>query len=224
MGEIVYCLTNPAMPDYVKVGRTTNLEQRLKQLDNTSTPLPFECIYAVEVENAVEVERLLHEVFADNRTRKTREFFEIGPQRVIAAMNLAKGQDVTPLSDTVEDQESQVALNKARTRRAAFNFSMVGITEGTELEFYDDPELKCTVLNQKQVLFEGQEVSLSQAAKQIVIRRRVEAGEPIPVWLERNSGVQGPIYWMLNGESLDERRHRMEEEVDFEPDIGSGGR
>ena len=223
MSEIVYCLTNPAMPEYVKIGRTTNLEQRLKHLDNTSTPLPFECIYAVEVENSVEVERLIHDIFADSRTRKTREFFEIGPQRVIAAMNLAtmnlsKGRDVTPLSDTVEDQESQVALNKARTRRANFNFSMVGITEGTELEFYDEPELKCTVLNQKQVLFEGQEISLSAAANLIVKRRRVEAGEPIPSWLEKNSGVQGPIYWVLNGESLDERRKRIEEEVEFAPE------
>ena len=32
---VVYVLTNPAFEDYVKVGRTTNLEQRLRQLDNT---------------------------------------------------------------------------------------------------------------------------------------------------------------------------------------------
>ena len=33
---IVYCLTNAAMPDYIKIGQTVDLEQRLRQLDNTS--------------------------------------------------------------------------------------------------------------------------------------------------------------------------------------------
>ena len=67
MGGIVYCLTNPAMPDYVKVGMTDNLVKRLKQLDNTSTPLPFECVYAVQVDEPLRIERLLHDAFADSR-------------------------------------------------------------------------------------------------------------------------------------------------------------
>ena len=46
----VYALSNPAMDGYVKIGKTSNLEQRLKSLDNTSTPLPFRCVFAVEVE------------------------------------------------------------------------------------------------------------------------------------------------------------------------------
>ena len=41
---IVYILTNQCMPDIVKVGITDNLDIRVKQLDNTSTPLPFECL------------------------------------------------------------------------------------------------------------------------------------------------------------------------------------
>lgn len=42
--EYVYVLTNPAMPEYVKVGRTNNIERRIKDLSkDTSVPLPFEC-------------------------------------------------------------------------------------------------------------------------------------------------------------------------------------
>lgn len=48
---IVYVLTNAAFDGYVKIGKTTNLEQRLRSLDNTSVPLPFRCVYAVEVDD-----------------------------------------------------------------------------------------------------------------------------------------------------------------------------
>ena len=41
---IVYVLVNEAFDSYVKIGKTINLEQRLKQLDNTSVPLPFRCV------------------------------------------------------------------------------------------------------------------------------------------------------------------------------------
>ena len=53
---IVYILTNESMPDTIKVGITENLDRRVRELDNTSTPLPFECYYAVEVENASAIE------------------------------------------------------------------------------------------------------------------------------------------------------------------------
>ena len=61
--EIVYILTNPAFPDYIKIGRTTNLKQRLLSLDSTSLPLPFECYYAAKVDDSKKVEKLLHQSF-----------------------------------------------------------------------------------------------------------------------------------------------------------------
>ena len=70
---------NQAMPNYVKIGRTDNLVARLQQLDNTSVPLPFECVYAVQVEDPASVERLLHQAFADHRQRSNREFFTVSP-------------------------------------------------------------------------------------------------------------------------------------------------
>ena len=57
------------MSDIVKIGITDNLSRRLRDLDNTSTPLPFKCFYAVEVDNARTIENLLHEAFDDKRVR-----------------------------------------------------------------------------------------------------------------------------------------------------------
>ena len=50
-------LSNPAMPDLVKLGKTTNLPARLKSLYRTGVPIPFQCVYAKRVGNYHEVER-----------------------------------------------------------------------------------------------------------------------------------------------------------------------
>ena len=63
---IVYVLTNPAMPDLVKIGMTNrdNVDARMKELFNTSVPVPFECGYACKVVGlrCEEVEKALHKM------------------------------------------------------------------------------------------------------------------------------------------------------------------
>ena len=204
MTEIVYCLENPAMPNVVKIGRTADIERRLRELDNTSVPLPFVCVLAMEVDEDAETERLLHDVFSDHRVRSSREFFEVGAQRVLAAMRLTKGRDVTPKADVVEDEESRRALETARKRREAFNFDMVGVPTGTELHFRanasEEPTITALVRSRNRITFEDRETSLSGAAGEILRERGI-------TWW---SSVAGPEYWYLDGESLSERRRRME--------------
>lgn len=198
--DIIYVLVNEAMPGYVKIGRTTNLEQRIRSLDTTSVPLPFECIYACRVVNSALVERHLHDAFLDHRVRSSREFFEISADRVISALKLAEVENVTPKGDYVESQEDQQALNQARSRRAVFNFKMVDIPVGAELTFINDENIKARVISlkgQRTIEFEGEATSPSAAAQKIL-------GFPY--------NVQGTIYWLYEGETLDERRRRMESE------------
>lgn len=65
--EIIYVLKNSAMPNYVKIGKTQNLQQRMKDLDNTSVPGPFECVYAALVEKNRCWEQTLHKVLLEDR-------------------------------------------------------------------------------------------------------------------------------------------------------------
>ena len=51
--KIVYILINQSMPDLIKVGITEDLERRMKELDKTGIPLPFECFYAVEIDESL---------------------------------------------------------------------------------------------------------------------------------------------------------------------------
>lgn len=197
----IYVLTNPSMPGYVKIGKTKNLEQRLKTLDNTSVPVPFKCAYAAEVDDYHEVEKLLHDAFADARSRSTREFFEIDEQRVISALQIAKGKDVTPGKDVAEDAESLRALEKASERRGRFKFSVVGLKPGDQVSFLKDANQIATILNDQEIDFEGKPMSLSQAALALLHRSGVD-------W----KTVNGPQYWEYDGETLSQRRRRMEEE------------
>ena len=203
MPGIVYCIENPTMPNLVKIGRTTDIEQRLRDLDNTSVPLPFVCVLALEVDDDVGIERLLHEVFSDQRVRSSREFSEVSTQPVIAAMSLTNGRDVTP-RDVVEDEETRRALANARKKREAFNFNMVNVPIGTELHFKanssEEPTITALVRSHNRVTFEDREASLSGAAGEILKRRGI-------TWW---SSVAGPEYWYLDEMSLSERRRRME--------------
>ena len=73
------------MPGYVKIGRTDgDLASRVRQLDSTGVPLPFEVFYAARVRDSAFVERQLHAAFGDRRVRANREFFTVEQSRVRA--------------------------------------------------------------------------------------------------------------------------------------------
>jgi hypothetical protein len=198
---IIYILTNPAMPGYVKIGQTGNLQKRLSSLDNTSLPLPFECYFAMEVQSSQNVERLLHDTFANQRVRKSREFFEIDPERVVSALRLTDGEEVTLDDQSDLDSEAKEAIEKTKDRRSPFSFKMIGISEGATLSFYKEEAITCQVLGNNKILFEGQIMSLSASALLICQRMGFQ-------W----KTVAGPTCWMFEGETLRERRLRLEEE------------
>ncbi len=197
MNEIIYILMNEAMPGYVKIGRTNDLERRIREMDNTSVPLPFECFYACTVKDAQFAERQLHDAFLDHCVRSSREFFEISPERAVAALKLAEIENVTPKKDFVETPEDQQALNQARKKRSVFNFSMVDIPIGAELTFSQNEGIKAKVVDDRRVDFNGEVVYLAPITQKLL-------GYARP--------VQGALYWTYEGESLDERRKRFEEE------------
>lgn len=198
MNEIVYILTNEAMSGYIKIGRTsTSVEQRMQELYKTPVPLPFECFYAGKVNNAIEVERALHDAFADNRVSPNREFFQIAPERVVAVLKLLTIEEVTPGRAYVETKEDEIALDKARTQSSIFNFEMVKIPVGAVLNLARNKEITCQVVDKRWVNYQGEETSLTAAAQKA---------------LGINRPLQGPLYWEYEGELLTERRKRMEEE------------
>ena len=203
--DIIYILINEAMPGYAKIGKTSaSLEQRIRELStSTSIPLPFTCFYACTVKNAAFVEHQLHDAFNNNRVNPRREFFQIAPERVVAALKLAEIENITPQNDLIEAQEDKDAHKEALEKRGRFNFEMAGIPLGSEIYFSRDETKKAKVVDlhsTKSIEFNGEVTSLSLSAQKI---------------LGYKYGVAGTDYWMYDGETLDERRSRMENGIEY---------
>jgi hypothetical protein len=116
-------LINEAMPGYVKVGKTEDIERRLLDLDWTNLPLPFECFYAAKVANAGFVEAQLHDAFGVQRVRARREFFRVSPERVVAALRLAELENVTPSPVKISLSLTLGGLMMLATLRASVSLS-----------------------------------------------------------------------------------------------------
>lgn len=200
MPQIVYVLTNAAMPDLVKIGLTTDdVSSRVASLSAASgVPLPFECYFAAEVKDCGKLEKILHQLFSENRINPKREFFKVEPERVILAISIGDFTEVTPGVSTV-DKEQQEALEKVKARRPKIKLEALGIKPGDTLTFSRDEAITCTVLEGGKVLYQGESMSPSAAALQVLHY----LGYKTPA-------ASGSEYWMFDGELLDERRRRLE--------------
>ena len=201
MTEFVYILTNPTIPDLVKIGRTKNLEERMRSLSSHSgVPVPFQCFYCCEVNDGNEVEKRLHFGLGDHRINPKREFFRINPERVKVLLEGWSIRDVTPSSDIVDSQEEQDSLNRETSRRPVFTFQMVDIPIGSELTFLKDETKVCIVSGIREVEYKNIKYSLNQITMELLTN---EFGKN---W----KSVRGPDYWIFENETLTERRLRME--------------
>ena len=205
MSDFVYILTNPTMPDLVKIGTTTNLEDRLRTLSSHSgIPIPFECYYCCEVENGSDAEKRLHFGLGDHRLNPKREFFRINPERVKILLEGWALKDVTPENDFVDSQEEQDSLNRERSRRPAFTFSMVNIPIGSELTFFNDETKTSLVTGDREIEYEGNKSSLNKITLEILEKD-----------FNKNwKSCRGPDHWVFENETLTERRIRIENSSD----------
>jgi hypothetical protein len=194
---IVYILTNPAMPGLVKIGQTTNeIKNRLNELNTTGVPLPFDCLFACEVDDCKLVENALHKAFYPNRINPRREFFEIDPDQAIAILQLFTKKDVTPAVKAEIDKEISTAEKEAaehyQKRRPPLNFTEMGIPIGAKLTLnYGDTSAEVYVSSDRKVKMadSDEEKSLTQVTKEI---------------FDLDYNIQPTRYWSYEGKSLND--------------------
>ena len=89
----VYILTNPAFrKDWVKIGMTTRpVDERIRDLDTTSIPLPFEVYATLRTSHWSKIEHHLHlmidKLTPGKRIRSGREFFNLPPAKALELLS-----------------------------------------------------------------------------------------------------------------------------------------
>lgn len=216
---VIYILTNPSFPEYVKIGYADDVEARLKQL-NRSECIPFAFrIYATyEVETRL-TDIKLHNMIdrinpnlrsidnVDGKERK-REFYAMTPETAYAIFEtiaeLGGRADKLRLYDMSEkERESkEVAEEIAEEhveRMSPFAFSKCGIPVGATITYFNrgnaNSGAECTVVDDKNVEYQGRKLSLSALATELTGSK----------W-----GVAGPRYFKYNGEWLNDLRAKAE--------------
>ena len=193
--QIVYVLTNPAMPGLVKVGRTTleEVDGRMKQLFSTGVPVPFDCAFACRVPNSAEVEKALHHAFGNVRVNTNREFFRIEADRVIFILKLLHVEDATQEVESVIEADATkadlLAAESMKKRRPRMDFAELQIPVGSAL-LHKNGVAQVTVFGAKTVQYEGQECSLTSATRKVHGLADSYPLQPSPFWSFNGKTVQ----------------------------------
>lgn len=89
MKGLIYILTNPAFPNYLKIGKTTrSTNERVKELSSsTGVPHEFNIAYEIRCTDCDEAEKLVHQQLEKYRISKSREFFNVNLENAISLIN-----------------------------------------------------------------------------------------------------------------------------------------
>lgn len=210
---VIYILTNPSFPDYVKIGYAHNIETRLKQLNRSETiPFAFRVYAVYKVDSALtdkELHKLIDKLNPDLRTIETfdgkervKEFYAMSAEDAYGLLEciakisgtLDRLQRLTPEGHEILDE--QIANEVRETaRRGPFRFSECNIPVGSEIAFIEDETVKATVVDDRHIEYAGETTSVSALAQKL-------KGFEHP--------VQGTLWFTYQGERLTDLRDRLE--------------
>ena len=213
MKGVIYILTNPSFPDYIKIGYATDIVKRLKQLNRSETiPFAFRVYAVYEVDSALtdkELHKLIDSLNPDLRTIETfdgkervKEFFAMSPEDGYALLeSIAKISGTSDRLKRMEPEGHEVIDEKIAqevresARRGPFRFSQVGIPFGSEIVFIEDSTVKPTVIDDRHIEYNGETTSVSALAQKL-------KGFDHP--------VQGTLWFTYKGKKLSDLRVEIE--------------
>ncbi len=216
---VIYILTNPSFPQYVKIGYADDVEKRLKQLNSTEcTPFAFRIYATYEVDarlDDLKLHKMIDQINPNLRSiddvdgkKRIREFYAMTPEtaygifETIAELGGRRERlHLYELSE--EEKKSEVIAQEIEEehieRLSPFAFSKCNIPVGATITFIHQGNgntgTQCVVVDDKTVEYQGRKLSLTALATELTGSK----------W-----GVAGPRYFKYNGEWLNVLRAKAE--------------
>ena len=103
---------------------------------------------------------------------------------------------------TLEQNED---IQNSSYRRGRVNFRDLGIKVGYKLYFFEDIRYTCTVSSDNKVIYNGEEMSLSRAARLVCVNKGFV-----------NVDRQGTIYWTFKNEKILDMMNRVYDTIPHE--------
>ena len=213
---VIYILTNPSFPAYVKIGYADNVERRLQEL-NRSECIPFSFrVYATYQVNTRLSDKSVHAIIdklnpnlraieVEKGKKRTREFYAMTAEdaylilEAIAEIHgcVDKLQKIAPnIAEKIEEREAKEIETENKARSNNFTFSEWKIPMGATLHYKKDESITCTVVDERRVEFEGEKMYLTGLARTLLGTDR--------------RGVCGPDYFTYKNANLWQIEERKE--------------
>ena len=216
---VIYILTNPSFPQYVKIGYADNVESRLRQLNNSECiPFAFRIYATYEVEERLtdlKLHALIDQLNPNLRSidnvdgkKRVREFYAMSPEQAYSILEtiavLGGRKNRLKLWELSEEQRKDVELageieDEHIERLSPFTFSKCNIPVGATITYINrgksNSGLEVVVVDDKNVEYQGKKYSLSALATELSGSKH---------------GVAGPRYFKYKGEWLNTIRARNE--------------
>ncbi len=210
---VIYILTNPSFPEYVKIGYADDIDKRLQKLNRSECiPFAFRVYATYEVSSRLSdlkihsiIDKLnpnLRSIENFNGTQRIREFYAMSPEdaySILEAIAEIHGQTdkltlvgMNEAQKEAEETAKEIGAEHSE-RQSPFRFSMCNIGKGEQIEYAENPDIVCTVVDDRTVEYRGTNYSLSSLATLLLGSK----------W-----SVAGPRYFKYKGEWLNDIRHR----------------
>lgn len=198
----------------IYIGETTDLQTRInghkknKLWWNTMVVFSRDILTEYDVKA---IERLLIESYEDSAMYKVDndqgsnkpfdDFHQKYVDYIVSIMGfLAYGitKSVIPEAGDKKGSEEEIPLqqNEISGRRPRFKFSMVGLKPGDIVSLDGNSSMKFKIVDDERVEYKGEPWKLSPLAEQLLTNRKPP--------------LQGPKYFIYEGETLEDRRNRLE--------------